>query len=413
MKLSASLSNRFVAIGIGLSVGLIYMIMYMLRKPFTGSTYDGMDWRGFDYKTTLIIAQVIGYVTSKFLGIGVIPAMQNKNRVKGLLLMFGIAMASLCGFWLFPVSWGPLWMFINGLPLGMVWGVVFKYCEGRKITEILTIVLASNFIISSGIAKSSARYLLVNGTDQMFVPFLIALFCLPLLGILLYGLTKLPEPTQEDINLRKARIPMTRQDRRNFFRQYKALIIGFILFYSLLSVLRDIRDNFAVEVWTGLVGQKNPAFFTWIELPATLVCLLSIGFLYRIKDNSKALNIMMALMTLCMIFLTLSSLFFQITRFVPMIWMVSTGIALFIPYILMNGIVFDRFISANEVSGNGGYLMYVCDSFGYAASVTVLISKNIWSSQVSWENFYVILCIIFGVAASGVCLWLMPNARKQ
>ena len=122
---------------------------------------------------------------------------------------------------------------------------------------------------------------------------------------------------------------------------------------------------------------------------------------------------MMSLMTCCMIFLMMSSFFFKMVHCYPMLWMVSTGIALFIPYILMNGIVFDRYIAAHEASGNGGYLMYMCDSFGYAASVAVLVSKNIWSSQISWEHFYVLLCIIFGASASGVCFWLVTKLRKQ
>ncbi|MCB0646499.1 MAG: hypothetical protein KDC49_07530 [Saprospiraceae bacterium] len=413
MKTASTSQSKYTAFGIALCVGLIYMIMYMLRKPFTGSTYEGMQWFGLDYKTTLIIAQVIGYASSKFMGISTIPAMRGDQRIKWLVLLFGTAIFSLCGFWLFPPRWGPFWMLINGLPLGMVWGVVFKYCEGRKLTEVLTIVLASNFIISSGLAKSFSRYLLDKGFDQMQVPFLIALFCLPLLGVLLYGLTKIPEPNAEDIRLRKKRVPMTARDRRIFFNAHKYIIFGFILMYALLSVLRDIRDNFAIEVWSGLVGAKSPAFFTWVELPATIVCLISIGFLYKIKDNNKALSVMTSLMAYCMLFLMASSLIFSLTRSLPMIWMVATGITLFIPYILMNGIVFDRYIAVHDSGGNGGYLMYMCDAFGYAVSVLVLISKNIWSDQVTWENFYVVLCVLFGLGVSVICLWLLAQCKSE
>ena len=40
-------------------------------------------------------------------------------------------------FWLVPQPWNIPFLFLNGLPLGMVWGLVFSFLEGRKTTELL------------------------------------------------------------------------------------------------------------------------------------------------------------------------------------------------------------------------------------------------------------------------------------
>ena len=45
-------------------------------------------------------------------------------------------------------------MFLNGLCLGMIWGLVFSYMEGRRSSEILGAVLCASFIVSSGAVKS-------------------------------------------------------------------------------------------------------------------------------------------------------------------------------------------------------------------------------------------------------------------
>jgi hypothetical protein len=53
-------------------------------------------------------------------------------------------------------------LFLNGLPLGMVWGAVFSFLEGRRFTELLGAGMASSFIASSGIVKATGRTLVVD-----------------------------------------------------------------------------------------------------------------------------------------------------------------------------------------------------------------------------------------------------------
>ena len=49
-----------------------YFCMYAFRKPFTAATYAEVTAWGAALKPILIVAQVFGYMVSKFIGIKVI-----------------------------------------------------------------------------------------------------------------------------------------------------------------------------------------------------------------------------------------------------------------------------------------------------------------------------------------------------
>src|SRR5688572_26866413 len=111
-----------------------YACMYAFRKPFTAGTYTEEPFTA-GFKTWLVLAQVLGYTISKFLGIKIIAEMTPARRVKMLFALIGIAQAALLLFGLIPPPYNAGCLFLNGLPLGMVFGLVLGFLEGRKLTE--------------------------------------------------------------------------------------------------------------------------------------------------------------------------------------------------------------------------------------------------------------------------------------
>jgi hypothetical protein len=87
-----------------------------------------------------------------------------------------------------PAPYNILFMFINGIPLGMIWGIVFSYIEGRKTTEIIGLFLCSSFVVSSGFTKSVGKFLMDTfPISEFWMPFSAGLvFIIPLIffGIL-------------------------------------------------------------------------------------------------------------------------------------------------------------------------------------------------------------------------------------
>src|ERR1700744_5616145 len=107
-----------------LSSFVVYACMYGFRKPFTAASFEHYTLFGMHYKVVLVISQVIGYTLSKFLGIRLIAGLQPEKRMRYLLSLIAIAWIALLLFALVPAPYNFVFMFINGLPLGMVCGCV-------------------------------------------------------------------------------------------------------------------------------------------------------------------------------------------------------------------------------------------------------------------------------------------------
>ena len=383
-----------------------YFCMYAFRKPFSVATFDGLSFMGIDYKILLVIAQVLGYALSKFVGIKVISELKPSRRLLYLISLIVLAEISLVLFAWVPAPYNIPFMFLNGFPLGMIWGIVFSYIEGRRFTDILGVVLSASFIVSSGVVKSVGLYVMNSwGISEFWMPSVTgALFFVPLL-ICSFLLQSVPPPTAEDIENRTERIPMTAEDRKKVIKKFFLPLFLIVLFYTFLTAFRDFRDNFARELWDSIGYQGDVSVFSTSEIIIAIVVLLIIGSIFYIKDNFKALLTYHALLILGTLVLTVSTIMFQMGVLDPFIWMVCTGFGLYICYVPFNCLFFDRFIATFKVKGNSGFLIYIADTFGYVGSVLVLLYKNFGQANLSWLNFFVYGT--YAVAVIGIVSTLM------
>lgn len=382
-----------------------YFCMYAFRKPFTVATYEGIGFWGDElaYKSALVISQVVGYALSKFIGIKVISELKSHYRVVLFLLLIGLAEVALLLFAIVPAPWNVILMLFNGLPLGMIWGIVFSYLEGRRFTEILGAGLSTSFIIASGAVKSIGQWLMLHfGVSEFWMPAVTgAIFILPLL-LFAYLLEQIPPPTQEDIDLRTERKPMTGQERVRLFRNYAPGLVLLIAFYTLLTAYRDFRDNFAAEIWSALGFDGKPYIFTASETPIAVLVLLMVGATMWVKDNRRALRVYLWLILGGAVLVGVSTLLFSNGILNGALWMVLVGLGLYMAYILYNCILFDRMIAAFRYKSNAGFLIYVADAFGYLGSVAILFVKDFGRPNLSWIEFFTQASYM--LAAGGVLL---------
>ncbi len=383
-----------------------YFCMYAFRKPFSVATFDGLVFWGVDYKILLVIAQVLGYALSKFVGIKVISELKPNRRLLYLLSLIGIAEISLLLFAWVPAPYNIPFMFLNGFPLGMIWGIVFSYIEGRRFTDILGVVLSASFIVSSGVVKSVGLFVMNSwGVGEFWMPSVTgALFFVPLL-ICSFLLQRIPSPTNEDIVHRTERIPMTAADRKDLVKKFFFPLILIVLFYTFLTAFRDFRDNFARELWDSIGYQGDVSVFSTSEIIIAIIVLLIIGSIFYIKNNFRALLTYHALLILGTLVLAFGTLLFQTGLLDPFVWMVCTGFGLYICYVPFNCLFFDRFIATFRVKGNSGFLIYIADAFGYVGSILVLLYKNFGQANVSWLNFFIYGT--YAVAFIGICSTLI------
>jgi hypothetical protein len=386
-----------------LAAAATYTCMYAFRKPFTAATFEGLVYGGINYKVWLVVAQVFGYMVSKFYGIRFISELTSAWRLQSIIGLIGFAWLSLLGFALVPPPWNIAFLFLNGLPLGLIWGIVFSYLEGRRATELLGVALASTFIFASGFVKSIGSWVMFDcKQDPFWMPFVTgALFIMPLCGVA-WLLDRTPPPDAADLAARSERRPMTGGERRAFLQKFLPGIALLVAAYLLLTALRDLRDNFAAEIWTELGYGSQPAIFTQTELPATLVILVSLSLLIFVKNNRKALfiNHLIILFGLVLVFGS-TWLFSQKWLDAPL-WAVMNGVGLYLAYVPFNCLLFERLIAAFRQPGNIGFIMYVADAIGYLGSVAVLLVKEFLDLQVTWSRFLMEANLWASVAGVGL-----------
>lgn len=369
---------------------LTYSSMYAFRKPFTAAMFDGMELWNIDYKIILITSQVLGYMLSKFIGIKYISELKSNTRIRSILVLIGLAWFALFLFGLVPYPYNFILLFFNGLPLGMIWGIVFSFLEGRRYTEMLGAGLCITFILSSGVVKAVGNFLIVNlQINQFWMPFATGLLFVPLLLISVWMMSKIPPPTAADEAHRTRRVPMDKTERRRFFVTFAPGIVAITVIYIALTVIRDLRDNFAVEIWSALGYADQPHVLLVAEIPVALFVVFSIGLMMFIKNNRIGFYSNYFIFILSGTSLLLITFLFQIRVLGPTIWMISIGAALYLAYIAFHTFLLERFIALFRYRSNIGFLMYIVDSFGYLGSVLVLFVKNFGSPGERWLDFII------------------------
>jgi len=368
---------------------LTYSSVYAYRKPFTVATFDGLKFWGISYQTLLIISQVTGYMLSKFYGIRFIAELKKIGRWKTAMILMLIAWMALFFFAIVPPPYGMFFLFINGFVLGFMWGIVFSYIEGRRATDFIGSVMAISFIFAGGFTRSVAKWLMIEwGVNEYWMPFTTGLiFALPLV-IFIFLLEKIPAPDQSDEQQRAVRQPMNKSERRKFMQMFGVGLLIITASYLILSVMRDIRDNYMANLWAELGYKNNYLIFTKTETNTSLIILFIIGLVVVIRSNITALRISHFIIASGFLIALVSSWLFINNKLSGALWMQLSGLGLYLGYIPFNCIFFERLIAAFRVKGNVGFLIYFADAFGYLGSVLIMLTKEFFDFKLNWSQFY-------------------------
>jgi hypothetical protein len=381
-----------------------YFCMYGLRKPFAAGSYPGEPVFGLDLKTFFVMAQVIGYACSKWIGVKVVSEVDDRHRGRAILVAAVVAEVALVGFALTPAPWSALFLVVNGLPLGMIWGFVFGYLEGRKVSDFLGAGLCASFILASGVVKAVGRWFIDLGVPETWMPAAAGfVFLVPML--LFTGLlAQLPPPTAADVAARTRRAPMDASARRAFVRAHLGGLVPLFAAYVALTAFRDFRDNFARELWDALGFGDAPAIFALSEVPVAFGALLPVLLVGPVRDNRRALAIIHGVLILGALLVTGATFAWSAGLIGPAPWMITVGLGAYLAYVPYNCVLFDRLVAALGSVATAAFLIQLADSLGYLGSVGLLIYKNAGQPDLPWLPFFAGAC--HGVAAVGLVSWL-------
>ncbi|MBX9615570.1 MAG: hypothetical protein K2X25_08240 [Caulobacteraceae bacterium] len=401
----------------GLAGFCAYFSMYAFRKPFTAAMFEDVGGWDFllDYKIALVIAQVAGYALSKLIGVKVIAEMRPERRAAAIVLLIGVSWVALVLFAIVPAPWNVAALFLNGLPLGLIWGLVFGFMEGRRTSEVLGAILCASFILSSGVVKSVGKALMEGWDVSTFwMPAAVGVVFMPLLALSVLGLAALPPPSPADEAERVARRPMMAKERAAFLAAHWPVLTLLVAAYVMLTAFRDLRDNFAAEIWQALGYGDAASVFTASEGPVAVLSLVVMGVLIAVKNNGRALLFMHGTILAGFAILGGATLAFQQGLLSPITWMIAGGAGLYLAYTPFNAMLFDRMIAWSGTVGTAGFLIYVADASGYLGSVVLLLFRNFGAVQLPWLPFFIGAAYATSIAGlvlvSGSAL-LFPRGR--
>lgn len=395
-----------------------YFCMYAFRKPFAAATYEGLRFFGtdIDLKTAFVISQILGYMLSKYIGIKVCSETTRKQRMWRLCGMIIAAEVALVLFAVLPAEWKLIAIFCNGLPLGMVWGLVVLYLEGRRTSELLLAGLSCSFIIASGVVKGAGRWLMeAHGYGDFTMPAVTGLIFLVPFVISAFLLNQIPEPTQRDIDARVQREPMNAGERMRFMKEFLPGMLLLLTAYFFLTAYRDFRDNYMSNILLEMGITEQTKFMLLSELPVAFGVLVMLGGLFLIRNNRWGLIGAYAIMVLGLALMGGSTLLLDNGAIRGDVWMVLVGLGAYLAYVPFGSVLFDRLIAATRVIGTAVFAIYVADAIGYTGSVGVQLYKDLVETDATRLDFF--RRFTYGMSILGVvlmassCVYFLGKAK--
>lgn len=394
-----------------------YFCMYAFRKPFAAGSYEAPGALGLDLKTLFVVSQVLGYTLSKYLGIKWVSEVTRRRRIVWLVGLIAAAEASLLGFAMLPRSLKVVAIFCNGLPLGMIWGLVVRYLEGRRASEVLLSGLSCSFIVASGVVKDIGRWLMSSGIGEYWMPALTGALFFPPFVLATRWLDRLPDPSLADAAAREARLPMLARDRGAFTRRFWPGLVLLVVVYLGLTAFRDFRDNYGIELFRQLGYEAEPAIFTQTELPVALLVLLLLSALVFAQERVAGLVAVFSVMLAGLVLVGSATLALEHGWLSGQVWMVAIGLGAYLAYVPFSSFLFDRIMAATRFAGTAVFAVNVLDAAGYTGSVAMQLYKDLLAGDSSRLAFFKTVSYSLSLVGSTLlavaALYFIQKARIQ
>ncbi|NQT41062.1 MAG: hypothetical protein HQ581_26455 [Planctomycetes bacterium] len=396
-----------------------YFCMYAFRKPFAAATYGDLDtFLGLDLKTALVISQLVGYTLSKVIGMKVCSELGRANRAWALIGLVIWAQAALVLFAVVPTSWKVLAILLNGLSLGMIWGLVVRYLEGRRLSEMVLAGLSCSYIVSSGVVKDVGRMWISAGVSDVWMPAVTGFCFLPLYLASVWLLNQVPEPSVADVDSRTTRPRMNGEDRTRFVGQFWVCLLLLFTVYFFLTAYRDFRDNYGFEIFQELGYADTPAVFTRTEIPVAIGVMLALAALNLPRNHRHGLIGVYAVMTFGLILMGGATLMLDagLFRGRELWWMVLVGLGAYLAYVPFGTALFERLIASTHSRGNAVFAIYIADSIGYTGSVAVQVYKDLFQSDMNRFEFLHAFTYALSLLGAGLlvasCIYFLPKTHR-
>src|SRR5690606_31074041 len=100
----------------------------------------------------------------------------------------------------------------------------------------------------------------------------------------------------------------------------------------------------------------------------------------------------------------------------PFWWMLLLGTGLFLAYMPMQIVLFERMIAYFRIRANAGFFVYLCDSIGYLGSVVLMLYKEFFMKDMNWSvvliRFTYLQTVIALLLLVAACIFFFRRTRS-
>jgi hypothetical protein len=272
---------------------------------------------------------------------------------------------------------------------------------------MLSLGLTINMIMGSGALKSI--YFIIHDAfhvGEFWMPAVEGLVFVGPFLFFVWMLSRIPAQNESDIAQRTKREAMTGSDKRRLLAGFGIGLFAMVAINALLTMSRDFRDNFMVEVAQEINLSASMNIFLQIEFLIGLFVFVCVGCLSFIRSNRTCFVVQHLMIFAGLAILLAGSVLYAVGRISPQLWFVTVGYGIFLPYITIQSVYFDRFIALFRTKANAGFLIYICDSAGYTCSLLILLYKEFFAGGISFSHVLYLISIFVPAG----CLLLLAVA---
>lgn len=343
---------------------VFYSSIFFIKMAMFAASWRGETFLGRDFKTSLALAQTLGYLAGKGPALALSPKLERRQLLPAMLAIVWGA-----GSLVVASALAPPWLGVPCVSAACVflspsWSVLQRSIEGRTHTEAIVATVSFSYIGVAGVVKSFGAALMQRGLSERAMVRTcasIGLVCGTASAIVV---GRHPPPSAWDVKRRgsRARLVSVRQEGAQLLARYGTGLSLAVSAYVLCGVLRAYRDFYQAELFAAAGLRDSPAAFTTSEMTISALVLVATACFSRITDNVAALHAMVGTACAGGVLVSASTAGWRAGLLSAYSWIVTVGTGTFLAYVPLGCMVYERLLAAAEEQVTSTPLQLVSDA---------------------------------------------------
>lgn len=397
-----------IAVYIAIISSLTYFFQYFISTSMFAGSFDTSSFLG-NTKNALVISQSMSYIAGYIIGYFWLSKINKKNTFKYFILtIFGSFVPLLLFVTQLPV-FQIIGTFISGVCITNIWGFIVFYVEGRHASSIIIMIIYMLLIIGGGFAKSVGAILLDNDINEN----LMVVYCgiIGLVGCIGFAILLNNTPERNEEEEKSKTIKKTGDDiitiQNEFINKYKIGLLANSIVYGFISGYRKYRDYYSLELWIELMGHNfNAGIYSYSDIIISIAVTLIYCLIIYIKSDITSFFVLLVIMIIGSFIIAISTLTYSYYEYESFIWIVLTGVGVYMAYVPPGVLLYDKLISATKTEISIVPIIFLSELIAQIVTLLIILIKSNIYTLYSYVSYFVYIsymtggCVIVGMIIS-------------